>query len=73
MQHRRHSLIESLSQVLVGAVISWLFTFYALPYFWGLEPSRKDAAWITVAYMALSLIRSYVIRRIGNAWSGWTN
>lgn len=69
MQSRGHSFVESVTQVVAGAVVSWLFTYYALPALWNLQPSPTDALGITLTFMAISLARTYIIRRIGNAWA----
>lgn len=67
MQSRTHSLIESWAQVGVGAVLSWLVTIYILPlWFPGYQMTPGTALEITLVYLAVSLARSYIIRRIGN-------
>jgi hypothetical protein len=72
LQLKRHSLLESLAQVVIGAVLSWLLTIYILPlWFDGIHIGPGTALEITLVYLAVSLARSYVIRRIGNRWSGW--
>ena len=62
MQSRKHSLAKSLTQTGTGLVISWIFTFYALPLF-GVAPSKGAALWITLSYFLLSLLRQYLIER----------
>jgi hypothetical protein len=62
-QSRQLSAIEALANSFLGLLISWAFTFWALPVF-GLHPSPMDAAWITACYFMLSLIRSYALRRL---------
>lgn len=65
-QTRKKSLLESIANATLGLVISWLFTYYGLPIF-GISPDPIQATWITGVYFLLSLIRSYIIRRIFNA------
>lgn len=62
-QSRQLSAIEALANSFLGLLVSWAFTFWALPVF-GLHPSPMDAAWITACYFMLSLIRSYALRRL---------
>lgn len=63
MQSRRASFVEAQANAIVGLVISWLFTFFALPLF-GLTPNAVEATGITAAYFCLSVARSYVLRRL---------
>lgn len=65
-QSRRMSGMESVANVAIGIAVSFLFTWLALP-LWGLEPSWSAASGITLAYTVLSLIRSYIVRRVFNA------
>jgi hypothetical protein len=65
-QSRQLSAIEALANAFVGLLVSWAFTFWALPVF-GLQPSPMDAVWITACYFMLSLIRSYALRRLFSA------
>ena len=64
-QSRLMSLVEAKSNAVVGLLVSWLFTYFCLPWF-GLEPSPLDATGITACYFILSLARSYVLRRFFN-------
>lgn len=65
-QSRQLSAIEALANSVIGLLVSWAFTFWALPVF-GLQPSPMDAVWITACYFMLSLIRSYALRRLFSA------
>ena len=70
MQSKRHSFIETSAQIAIGAGIAWLANIYILPlWFDGIAISTGTAAEISVFYIALSMARSYVIRRIGNRWT----
>jgi hypothetical protein len=62
-QSRRHSLIESITNVLVGygvAVISQIMIF---PFF-GIKVKLSDNLLIGLWFTAISIIRSYTLRRI---------
>ena len=64
-QSRLMSLVEAKSNAVLGLLVSWVFTYFCLPWF-GLEPSPLDATGITASYFVLSLGRSYVLRRFFN-------
>lgn len=67
MQPRRHSFAEALTQVTTGAFLSWLLTIYVLPiWFDGIHIGAGTALEITVVYLLVSLVRSYVLRRAFN-------
>lgn len=68
MQTRLQSGIETVTSTAVGFGISWLATLIVLPWF-GHQPSVAQGFGITVVFTALSLIRSYVLRRAFN----WLN
>lgn len=64
-QSKSHSLLEAVVNTLVGLVIAMLATaaicwFHDIPMLW--ENNFKITAWMT----ALSVARSYVIRRFFN-------
>jgi hypothetical protein len=61
-QSRIMSFIEANANAVIGLIVSWLFTYFALPLF-GLEPSAGEAVVITFCYFMLSVGRSYLIRR----------
>ena len=61
-QTRIMSFIEANANAVIGLIVSWLFTYFALPLF-GLEPSAGEAVIITCCYFPLSVGRGYVIRR----------
>ena len=64
-QTRIMSFIEANANAAIGLIVSWLFTYFALPLF-GLEPSAGEAVVITFCYFILSVGRGYVIRRFFN-------
>jgi hypothetical protein len=62
-QSRRHSLIESITNVLVGygvAVISQIMIF---PFF-GIKVKLSDNLLIVLWFTVISIVRSYTLRRI---------
>lgn len=65
MQPKSHSLLEAISNLAAGIIISWLLTFYVLPVF-DLHPSATEASYITLMFTTASIIRSYTLRRIFN-------
>ena len=66
-QSRVHSLIEAWANVGVGFVLSWLTNIIVLP-LWGFHVSALASLQITLVFTVVSLIRSYVLRRVFNRW-----
>lgn len=64
-QTRRASLIEVGSNYAFGFCIAWLTAAIVLPLF-GFNSSTSDNFWITVIFTIVSLIRSYIVRRLFN-------
>jgi ABC-type antimicrobial peptide transport system permease subunit len=64
-QSKKFSLIEAITNALVGLLVSWLFTFFILPLF-GLAMTYQIAIWITASFFLLSTIRAYLLRRFFN-------
>lgn len=64
-QSRRHSAAESVANVLVGYIIATGSNMIVLPAF-GYAVSVADAAGIGLVFTVISLIRSYVLRRVFN-------
>lgn len=67
MQSRVMSATEALANVLIGYVVSLAATAVVLPAF-GYAVSAADAVGISVAFTAISLVRSYALRRAFNWW-----
>jgi hypothetical protein len=61
-QSRRASVLESLVSVGVGFGVSVAANLLVLPLF-GYEPTMAEALHIGLIFTAISLLRSYVIRR----------
>jgi len=67
-QSRQMSMVESIANVVVGFGVSLLANITVLPLF-GYSPGLADATFIGVIFTAISLIRSYLMRRLFN-WIG---
>jgi hypothetical protein len=64
-QSKQMSLIESVTNVVIGFIISYGMSLIILPLFFQ-SVSHKAAFEITLLYTIASLIRSYVLRRMFN-------
>ena len=73
-QSRHLSRIETSTKVVIGAAVSWTFTMSFLPIL-GLKPKAIEAALITLAYMPISWLTNYALRRIFNRLGrrGWSS
>ncbi len=69
-QSRASSFKEVITNLGVGIVVSWILTYWVLPWGWGLEPAVGQAVEITVMYTIASLVRSYGLRRAFERGSG---
>ena len=67
MQSRKRSFIEAVTNVLVGYLVAVISNLIVLPLF-GYEVSLFDGFAIGVVFTVISLIRSYVIRRLFNKY-----
>ena len=65
MQSRRRSFIEACTNVCVGIVLAWGVTFAVFPAF-GYEPTVMKSLWISLIFTGVSLVRSYLLRRLFN-------
>lgn len=61
------SLIESVSNLIVGYVLAVAMQIVALPWF-GLHPSVGQNLAIGALFSAMSLLRSYALRRLFENW-----
>ena len=66
MQTKRQSAIESLTSTTIGIIIGVVLNLTILPIF-GYPVSLSDGLWISVIFTAVSVIRSYAVRRIFNS------
>lgn len=67
MQSRLHSMIESVSNVAIGYLVAVLSQIAIFPLF-GIDVSFSDNLLIGVWFTAISIGRSYLIRRLFNRW-----
>ena len=67
MQSKKRSFIEAVTNVLVGYLVAVISNLIVLPLF-GYQVSLFDGFAIGVVFTAISLIRSYVIRRLFNKY-----
>jgi len=65
MQTKTHSLIESLTNVSIGYVVALLSQIVVFPMF-GIYVPLSDNLLIGAWFTAISIIRSYVVRRYFN-------
>ena len=66
MQTKKWSMIESLTSTTIGIIIGIVLNVTILPIF-GYPVSLSDSLWISVIFTAVSVIRSYAVRRIFNS------
>jgi hypothetical protein len=66
MQTRRGSAIESVTQVAIGFAVAVIATQTILPFF-GYHPTLNENLQISAIFTGISLVRSYIIRRLFNA------
>ena len=66
-QSRRMSLIEAVTNVVVGYALAVLTQMIVFPWF-GLTASLQDNLGIGAAFVGVSLIRSYALRRVFERW-----
>lgn len=65
-QSRTGSFIEACANVILGFSIAVLSNVIILPLF-GLTPSLRDSTGIALVFTGISLVRSFIIRRLFNA------
>jgi len=65
MQPKKHSLIESITNTLVGFIISLLVQLIIYPVL-DIEVKFHQNIIITVVFTVVSIVRGYVIRRYFN-------
>ena len=67
MQSRRQSLIEAITNVVVGYALAVLTQIVVFPWF-GLKISLNDNLAIGAIFVIISLLRSYALRRLFERW-----
>ena len=66
-QSRRLSLLEAVTNVVVGYALAVLTQLIVFPWF-GLTASLQDNLAIGAAFVGVSLVRSYALRRVFERW-----
>ena len=67
MQSRRQSLIEAITNVMVGYALAVLTQIVVFPWF-GLQVPFRDNLAIGAMFVIVSLLRSYALRRLFERW-----
>lgn len=67
-QSRKHSIIESFTNIIVGLGVSITANNYVLPAVAGCSLTVQQNVAISVIFTIISLIRSYLLRRAFNRW-----
>ena len=67
MQSRCQSLIEAITNVVVGYALAVLTQIMVFPWF-GLQVSLGDNLAIGALFVMISLLRSYALRRLFERW-----
>lgn len=68
-QSRRMSLVESITNVVVGLLVSVLFLELVLP-LWGVQLAVSSNVVISLLFTVISLARSYLLRRLFESFRG---
>lgn len=61
------SFVESIINIIIWFLISFIANTIVLPLFW-YNVSTKDSFYIAIVFTVISLVRSYLIRRIFVNW-----
>lgn len=71
MQSRLDSIMESLVNVVIGLIVSTIANHWVLPAILGVSMSLKQNIAISLVFTAISIARSYLLRRAFNGRSVW--
>lgn len=66
MQTRRNSLIEAIFNTFLGLVVSWMTWKIIITPIFKIYPSNKEIILISAIFTIISIIRSYLVRRLFN-------
>ena len=66
LQTKRQSLIETLTNVAIGYLISFIANMLVLPLF-GYNINLTDGVLISIIFTIISIVRGYFIRRFFNS------
>lgn len=68
MQSKIGSLMESVTNIAIGVTIGFISNIIILPAF-GYKVTLTDGLYISLVFTAISLARSYIIRRVYNKYN----
>lgn len=68
MQTRKQSLVESLTQTIVGGIVGILTQIVVFPLYGIPALPTGSHVQITLIFMLMAWVKSYVIRRLFNGW-----
>lgn len=68
MQKRRHSFLESLTNIAVGYGVALTSQMVIFPIF-DIHIKAREHMMIGVFFTVVSLVRSYALRRVFNRWT----
>ena len=66
MQTKKGSFAEAWVNIAVGGSVNWVATLIIVPFVWNPDSPKLSALYMTVYYTAVSLVRSYCLRRLFN-------
>lgn len=72
-QSRMDSFMESLTNIVIGLVVSTIANWLILPTVLGVSMTLGQNVLIGLLFTLISLVRSYVIRRAFNGRSVWAS
>ena len=66
MQHKVDSILEAVCNQTVGFILAMATYVFIINPLFNLNSSPAESFWITTIFTVISIIRSYVLRRIFN-------
>jgi hypothetical protein len=63
MQSKTHSMVESVTSVIIGYFVALASQIIIFPFF-GIHATIRDNIFIGLWFTVISIIRSYILRRI---------
>lgn len=67
LQSKTQSIIESISNVVIGYIVALLSQIIVFPMF-GIHIPLSDNIAIGLWFTVISIVRSYIVRRLFNKW-----
>lgn len=68
MQSQRASLFEAATNLVVGFALSWWTSYVVIPAMLGVRASPAETTQFVGIFTAITLVRSYALRRLFNWW-----